>query len=53
MGDYSDREAGFVPLTHYTKQLAFAAGLEQDAAIAARTREIGKARTGFAVRYGR
>jgi hypothetical protein len=29
MGDYSDRAAGFVPLTHYTKQLAFAAGLEQ------------------------
>ncbi len=29
MGDFSDRAAGFVPLTHYTKQLAFAAGLEQ------------------------
>jgi hypothetical protein len=29
MGDYSDRQAGFVPLTHYTKQLAFAAELEQ------------------------
>jgi hypothetical protein len=29
MGDYSDREAGFVPLTHYTKQLAFAAGLQR------------------------
>lgn len=29
MGDYSDREAGFVPLTHYTKQLAFDAGLQQ------------------------
>jgi hypothetical protein len=29
MGDYSDREAGFVPLTYYTKQLAFAAGLKQ------------------------
>lgn len=29
MGDYSDRDAGFVALTHYTKQLAFAAGLEQ------------------------
>jgi hypothetical protein len=30
MGDYSDREAGFVPLTYHTKQLAFAAGLRQD-----------------------
>lgn len=29
MGDYSDREAGFVPLTHYTKQYAFAVGLRQ------------------------
>jgi hypothetical protein len=29
MGDYSDREEGFVPLTYYTKQLAFAAGLVQ------------------------
>jgi hypothetical protein len=29
MGDYSDREAGFVPLTYFTKQLAFAAGLRQ------------------------
>lgn len=29
MGDYSDREAGFVPLTYYTKQLAFNAGLNQ------------------------
>jgi hypothetical protein len=29
MGDYSDRDAGFVPLTYYTKQLAFAAGLRQ------------------------
>lgn len=29
MGDYSDREAGFVPLTYYTKQLAFDAGLRQ------------------------
>ena len=29
MGDYNDREAGFVPLTYYTKQLAFAAGLSQ------------------------
>lgn len=29
MGDYSDREAGFVPLTFHTKQLAFAAGLRQ------------------------
>jgi len=30
MGDYSDREAGFVPLTYFTKQLAFAAGLRQN-----------------------
>jgi hypothetical protein len=29
MGDYCDREEGFVPLTYYTKQLAFAAGLRQ------------------------
>ena len=29
MGDYSDREAGFVPLTFHTKRLAFAAGLRQ------------------------
>jgi DNA modification methylase len=29
MGDYRDREAGFVPLTHWTKRLAFAAGLQQ------------------------
>jgi SAM-dependent methyltransferase len=29
MGDYNDREAGFVPLTHHTKRLAFAAGLTQ------------------------
>lgn len=29
MGDYSDRKAGFVPLTFYTKQLAFGAGLRQ------------------------
>ena len=29
MGDYSDRDAGFVPLTYHTKQLAFAAGLTQ------------------------
>jgi hypothetical protein len=29
MGDYSDREAGFVPLTYYTKQLAFDVGLRQ------------------------
>jgi hypothetical protein len=28
-GDYTDRAAGFVPLTYYTKQLAFAAGLRQ------------------------
>ena len=30
MGDYTDREAGFVPLTYHTKRLAFAAGLSQD-----------------------
>lgn len=30
MGDYHDREAGFVPLTYYTKRLAFdACGLRQ------------------------
>jgi hypothetical protein len=29
MGDYCDREAGFVPLTHHTKRLAFEAGLRQ------------------------
>lgn len=29
MGDYSDREEGFVSLTYHTKQLAFAAGLRQ------------------------
>jgi hypothetical protein len=29
MGDYSDREAGFVPLCHYTKRLCFDAGLVQ------------------------
>lgn len=29
MGDYSDREAGFVPLTHHTKVLAFDLGLRQ------------------------
>jgi hypothetical protein len=29
IGDYSDREAGFVPLTYHTKRLAFAAGLRQ------------------------
>ena len=29
MGDYADHDAGFVPLTHHTKQLAFAAGLPQ------------------------
>jgi SAM-dependent methyltransferase len=29
MGDYSDREAGFVPLTFHTKRLAFASGLRQ------------------------
>jgi len=29
MGDYCDREEGFVPLTYYTKQLAFNAGLVQ------------------------
>jgi hypothetical protein len=29
MGDYSDREAGFVPLTYHTKVLAFQTGLRQ------------------------
>lgn len=29
MGDYSDREVGFVPLTFHTKRLAFQAGLSQ------------------------
>ena len=29
MGDYSDREAGFVPLVYETKRLAFEAGLRQ------------------------
>jgi hypothetical protein len=29
MGDYSDREWGFLPLTYHTKRLAFAAGLRQ------------------------
>lgn len=29
MGDYSDREAGFVPLVYWTKKLAFDAGLRQ------------------------
>jgi hypothetical protein len=29
MGDYCDRQAGFVPLTHHTKRLAFDAGLRQ------------------------
>jgi hypothetical protein len=29
MGDYSDRETGFVPLTFHTKQLVLAAGLRQ------------------------
>jgi hypothetical protein len=29
MGDYCDREAGFVPLVFHTKRLAFAAGLRQ------------------------
>jgi hypothetical protein len=29
MGDYSDREAGFVPLTYHTKRLAFECGLRQ------------------------
>ena len=29
MGDYTDRDAGFVPLTYWTKRLAFEAGLRQ------------------------
>jgi len=29
MGDYSDREAGFVPLTYWTKRIAFEYGLKQ------------------------
>jgi len=29
MGDYNDREAGFVPLLYHTKRLAFEAGLRQ------------------------
>ncbi len=29
MGDYSDRDEGFVPLTWHTKRLAFTAGLKQ------------------------
>jgi len=29
MGDYSDREGGFLPLTYHTKRLAFEAGLRQ------------------------
>jgi hypothetical protein len=29
MGDYSDKEAGYVPLVYHTKRLAFAAGLTQ------------------------
>jgi hypothetical protein len=29
MGDYCDREVGFVPLTYHTKRLAFYAGLRQ------------------------
>ncbi len=29
MGDYQDREAGFIPLTYHTKRLAFACGLQQ------------------------
>jgi hypothetical protein len=29
MGDYTDREAGFVPLVFHTKRLAFASGLKQ------------------------
>jgi hypothetical protein len=29
MGDYSDREAGFVPLVYWTKRLSFEAGLRQ------------------------
>jgi hypothetical protein len=29
MGDYNDRQAGYVPLVYHTKRLAFAAGLRQ------------------------
>lgn len=29
MGDYSDREAGFVPLVYHSKRLCFEAGLQQ------------------------
>ena len=29
MGDYADRDAGYVPLVYHTKRLAFAAGLTQ------------------------
>ena len=29
MGDYSDREEGFVPLVYHTKRLFFEAGLRQ------------------------
>lgn len=29
MGDYTDRKAGFIPLTYHSKRLAFAAGLRQ------------------------
>ena len=29
MGDYTDRDAGFIPLTYHTKRLAFEAGLRQ------------------------
>jgi|SRR5579864_5647356 len=29
IGDYQDRQAGFVPLTHHTKRLAFGLGLRQ------------------------
>lgn len=29
MGDYTDRDAGFVPLTYHTKRLAFEVGLRQ------------------------
>ena len=31
MGDYSDRDEGFVPLTYHTKRLAFDAGLRSHA----------------------
>lgn len=29
MGDYTDRETGFVPLVYHTKRLAFELGLRQ------------------------